>query len=540
MTIGVGGSTPTGTYPITVTGNGGGIQQNATFTLTVTPSGGQVANVITYHYDISRQGQNTLETILTTSNVNSSTFGSVGFFTGDGKVDAQPLYISGLFPDDALFVVSEHGSAYAFDADTGAQIWKVSTLKSGETTSDDHGCSQITPEIGITGTPVIDRQQGPNGAMYLVAMSKDSGGNYHHRLHALDLKNGAELFGGPTEIQATYPGTGDGSQNGMVIFAPGQYAQRAGLLELSGVIYIAFTSHCDSRPYTGWLMAYSASTLAQTSVIDVTPNGNEGAVWMAGTGLAGDSGGYIYFLDGNGTFDTTLNGQGFPINGDYGNAFMKVSTSGGLAVADYFNMYNTVQESNEDEDLGSGGAIVLPDLMDNNKQVHHLAVGAGKDSNMYVVNRDNMGKFNPNNDSAIYQELDGALPGGVWANPAYFNNTVYYGSVGSPLKAFPIANAMLASSPSSQSAISFEYPGTSPAVSANGTSDGIVWAVENSNPAVLHAYDATNLGHELYNTNQAGSRDQFGPGNKFITPVIVNGRVFVGTQTGVAEFGLLP
>jgi len=203
-------------------------------------------------------------------------------------------------------------------------------------------------------------------------------------------------------------------------------------------------------------------------------------------------------------------------------------------------MYNTVQESNEDEDLGSGGAIVLPDLMDNNKQVHHLAVGAGKDSNMYVVNRDNMGKFNPNNDSAIYQELDGALPGGVWANPAYFNNTVYYGSVGSPLKAFPIANAMLASSPSSQSAISFEYPGTSPAVSANGTSDGIVWAVENSNPAVLHAYDATNLGHELYNTNQAGSRDQFGPGNKFITPVIVNGRVFVGTQTGVAEFGLLP
>ena len=190
---------------------------------------------------------------------------------------------------------------------------------------------------------------------------------------------------------------------------------------------------------------------------------------MAGTGLAGDSQGNIYFLDANGTFDTTLNGQGFPINGDYGNAFMKISTSPKLAVADYFNMYNTVQESDSDEDLGSGGAILLPDLTDNNGQVHHLAVGAGKDSNIYVVNRDNMGKFNPNNNNAIYQELVGALPGGVWANPAYFNNTVYYGSVGNPLKAFPISNAMLATSPSSQSPTSFEYPGTSPAVSANGS-----------------------------------------------------------------------
>ncbi len=540
MTITVGGSTATGTYPITVTGNGGGVQQNATVTLTVTPAGGQPIDVVTYHYDISRQGQNMSETVLAPANVNSSGFGKVNFLSVDGKVDAQPLYIHGLFPQNALFVVTEHGSVYAFDPDAGTQTWKVSTLLSGETTSDDHGCSQISPEIGITSTPVIDRQLGPNGAMYLVAMSKDSSGNYHHRLHALDLKTGAELFGGPVEIQAKYPGSGDGSQNGQVIFAPGQYAQRSGLLELGGVIYIAFTSHCDARPYTGWVMSYNNSTLAQTSVIDVTPNGNEGAIWMAGTGLAGDSNGFIYFLDGNGTFDTTLNGQGFPINGDYGNAFLKLSTSGGLAVADYFNMSNTVQESDSDEDLGSGGAIVLPDLTDNNHQVHHLAVGAGKDSNIYVVNRDNLGKFNPNNDSAIYQELDGVLPGGVWANPAYFNNTVYYGSVGQPLKAFPISNAMLAASPSSQSPASFGYPGTSPAVSANGTSNGIVWAVENSNPAVLHAYDATNLAKELYNSNQAGSRDQFGAGNKFITPLIVNGKVFVGTQTGVAEFGLLP
>jgi len=504
---------------------------------------GYAGDVLTYHYSPTRQGQNTLETTLTPANVNASSFGKIRFFTLDGKVDAQPLYVyrlpAGLHTQNTLFAVTEHGSVYAFDADSGSMTWKVSTLLAGETTSDDHGCSQISPEIGIPDTPVIDRQRGRNGAMYLVAMSKDSSGNYHQRLHALDLSTGAELFGGPVEIQATYPGTGDGSQNGMVIFAPGQYAERAGLLEVGGVIYIAFTSHCDKRPYTGWVMGYNAATLAQTSVIDVTPNGNEGAIWMAGTGLAADSAGNIYFLDGNGTFDTTLNSQGFPINGDYGNAFVKLSTSPKLAVADYFNMHNTVQESNSDEDLGSGGAIVLPDLKDNNGQVHHLAVGAGKDSNIYVVDRDNMGKYNPNNDNAIYQELDGVLPGGVWANPAYFNNTVYYGNVGRTLKAFPISNAMLASSPSSQSSTNFGYPGTSPAVSANGTTNGIVWAVENNNPAVLHAYDATNLANELYNSNQEGSRDQFGPGNKFITPLIVNGKVFVGTQTGVAEFGLL-
>jgi hypothetical protein len=289
-------------------------------------------------------------------------------------------------------------------------------------------------------------------------------------------------------------------------------------------------------------MGYNASTLEQTSVINVTPNGSEGAIWMAGSGLAADASGYIYFLDGNGTFDTTLDSQGFPVKGDYGNGFIKLSTSPELKVADYFNMHNTVQESANDEDLGSGGMMVLPDLMDNNGQIHHLAVGAGKDTNIYVVDRDNMGKFNPHNDNAIYQELDGVLPGGVWASPAYFNNTVYYGNIARTLKAFPISNARLASSPSSQSANTFDYPGASPVVSANGTSDGIVWAVDinwSGGFAVLHAYDATNLGRELYNSSQAGSRDQFGPGNKFITPVVVNGKVFVGTPTGVVEFGLL-
>jgi hypothetical protein len=413
-------------------------------------------------------------------------------------------------------------------------------LKTGEVASDNRGCGQVSPKIGVTSTPVIDRTQGPNGAIYVVAMSKDGSGNYHQRLHALDLALGTELFSGPVDISATYPGTGDNSNGTSVVFDPKQYKERAALLLLNGVIYTGWASHCDDRPYTGWIMGYSETTLAQTNVLNITPNGNEGAIWMAGAGLAADSSANIYFLDANGEFDATVNSLGFPSEGDYGNAFMKLSTTGNqLAVADYFEMDNEASENGSDTDLGSGGTIVLPDLTDGLGNTWHLAVGAGKDSNLYVVNRDSMGKFSANN-SSIYQELAGALPGGVWSMPAYFNNTVYYGSVGSPMQAFTISNAKLSSSATAQTSNSFGYPGTTPSVSANGASNGIVWAVENTSPAVLHAYNAGTL-NELYNTNQAGNgRDQFGAGNKFITPMIVNGKVFVGTTNGVAVFGLLP
>jgi hypothetical protein len=350
------------------------------------------------------------------------------------------------------------------------------------------------------------------------------------------------LFNGPVDIQATFPGTGDNTNGTSVVFDPKQYKERAALLLLNGIIYTSWASHCDIRPYTGWIMGYSETTLAQTSVLNITPNGNEGAIWMAGAGLAADSSGNIYFLDANGDFDTTVNAQGFPSEGDYGNAFMKLSTSGTgnqLAVADFFEMDNEASENGSDTDLGSGGTIVLPDFSDGAGHTLHLAVGAGKDSNLYVVNRDSMGKFSANN-SSIYQELAGALPGGVFAMPAYFNNTVYYGSVGSPMQAFTITNAKLSTSATAQTSNSFGYPGTTPSVSANGASNGIVWAAENTNPAVLHAYNASTL-NELYNTNQASNaRDQFGAGNKFITPMIVNGKVFVGTTNGVAVFGLLP
>jgi hypothetical protein len=537
-------TTDSGSQYSVVVSNTVGNATSSAATLTVNATSTST-DVLTYHNDIARTGQNLNETILTASNVASATFGKLGFYSVDGLVDAQPLYASGVAvpgsgTHNVLMVPTEHGSVYAFDADSGAAIWQVSLLKSGEATSDSRGCDQVSPEIGVTSTPVIDRSRGPNGAVYVVAMSKDKSGNYHQRLHALDLALGTELFGGPVDIQATYPGTGDNHSGANVVFDPAQYKERAGLLLLNGVIYTGWASHCDIRPYTGWIIGYNESTLAQTSVLNVTPNGNEGAIWMAGAGLAADTTGNIYFLDANGDFDTTLNPSGFPSDGDYGNAFMKLSTSGNqLAVADYFEMDDEASENASDTDLGSGGAMVLPDLSDGAGHTMHLAVGAGKDSNLYLVNRDSMGKFTSNNGN-IYQELGGALPGGVWAMPAYFNNTVYYGSVGSSIQAFTITKAKLSTSATAHTTTSFGYPGATPSISANGAGNGIVWAVENSSPAVLHAYDAVTL-NELYNSSQAsGSRDHFGNGNKFMVPTIVNGKVFVGTPNGVAVFGLLP
>jgi hypothetical protein len=499
-------------------------------------------DVLTYHNNNFRNGLNSSETILTLSNVNSASFGKLFTLSVDGAVDAQPLYLSSLTirgtAHNVLIVATEHDSVYAFDADTGTQLWKITTLKPGETTSDDRGCSQVTPEIGITSTPVISRPQGSNGVIYTVAMSKNSSANYHQRLHALDATTGNELYGGPVDIAAKYPGTGDNSSGGFVIFDPGQYEARSGLLMTGGVVYLAWTSHCDIRPYTGWLMGYNPTTLAQKTVINVTPNGNEGAIWGAGAGPAADNSGNIFFLDANGTFDTTLNSSGFPSRGDYGNAFVRLTTKSGLAIADYFEMYNGVQESDGDTDLGSGGAILLPNMKDASGKTWQLAAGAGKDSNLYLVNRNSMGKFNPNNNN-IYQELSGVLPGGIWSMPAYYGGRLYYGPVGQPILAFQFKNAKLLPSAVAQTSTNFGYPGATPSISSNKNTNGIVWATENTNPAVLHAYNAANL-QELYNTNQAsGGRDHFGAGNKFITPLIINGKVYVGTTSGVGVFGLL-
>jgi hypothetical protein len=504
--------------------------------------------VLTYHNDNLRTGRNSIESTLTLKNVNSTTFGKLFVIPTDGLVDAEPLYapnisIPGNGTHNVLFVVTENDTVYGFDADSGTNLWHVTMLASGEAPSDDRGCSQVTPEIGVTSTPVGDLSEGPHGTIYVVAMSKDSSSNYHQRLHALDITTGAEEFGGPVEIVAQYPGTGDNGQNGYVVFDPKQYKERAGLLLVNHIVYTTWASHCDDRPYTGWIISYKEGTLAQQSVLNVTPNGNEGAIWGAGAGPAADSSGNIYFLDANGVFDTSLNGSGFPANGDYGNAIMKLSTKKGeLAVSDYFNMYNTVSESDADEDLGSGGAMIVPNFKDSNGVLHELVVGAGKDSNIYIANRTNMGKFNPDNNSQIYQEVTGALAGSVYSAPAFDGKRIYYGAVGDSIKAFSFnGSGLLNTTPASQTNTQFGYPGATPSISGSSEGNLILWATENTSPAVLHAYNANNLAVELYNSNQAaGGRDNFGDGNKFITPMIANGKVYVGTMSGVGVLGLLP
>lgn len=542
---------PSATSNITFTASSGMLTHAATLASTVQAATMTAApDVTTWHYDVARDGLNPQETILTPSNVNSTQFGKIAFFSVDGKVDAEPLYLANVVLanqfHNILYVATEHASIYAFDADTGVQLWKTSILASGETTSDDHGCSQISPEIGITSTPVIDRKSGPNGTLFTVGMSKDSSGHYHQRLHALDITTGAELTGSPVEIAATFPGTGDNSQNGNVVFDPSQYAERAALLLLNGTLYTAWTSHCDIGLYTGWIIGYSESTLQQTQLLNLTPNGHEGSVWMSGAGLAADGSGFIYLLDANGTFDTAMNSSGFPLQGDFGNAMLKLSTATGkLTVADFFATYNTINESDNDIDLGSGGIILLPDQADSSGTVHHLMVGGGKDDNLYLADRDNLGKFNPSTsppNGNLYQWLPGAMAGLIYSTPAYFNGVVYVAADGDSLKAFPLTNARLSTAPTSITAVKFPHPGPTPSISSNGTQNGVVWALESSltSAAVLHAYDPTNLAHELYNSNQAPSgRDTFGNGDKFITPLIVNGKVYVGTQNGVAVFGLL-
>jgi PQQ-like domain len=502
--------------------------------------------VFTWHNDNLRTGRNPGETKLTLKNVTTATFGKLFVIPTDGVVDAQPLYAPNLTVNggthNVLFVASEHDTVYGFDADSGAILWQVTLLGQNEKTSDTRSCSQVTPEIGVTATPVIDLAAGPHGSIYVVAMSKDSSGGYHQRLHALDVTTGAEQFGGPVEIAAKYPGTGDGSQGGYVIFDAKQYKDRAGLLLLNHVVYTTWASHCDIRPYTGWIIGYDQNTLTQQSVLDITPNGNEGAIWAAGAGPAADSAGNIYFLDANGLFDTQLDAKGFPAQGDYGNGLLKLSTKKGvLAVADYFNMFNTVAESDQDEDLGSGGAMVLPNIKDSSGTTHQLVLGAGKDQHIYVADRNNMGKFNPNNNNQLYQDLQGALGGSVFSAPAFGSNQVYYGAAGDRIRALAFdSNAKLSATPKSQTSHAFPFPGTTPSITGSTKKNMILWAAENSNPAVLHAYDANNLATELYNSNQAsGGRDQFGAGNKYVVPTVANGKVYVGTTNGVGVFGLL-
>ena len=531
-------------FSVTVSNSTGSVTSN-TVHLTVTVAAA-ATDVLTYHNDNARTAQNLAESILTPATVNATQFGLLRTLSVDGLVDAQPLIVSNLAiggqTRNVVYIVTEHGSISAFDADTGASLVHRSLVPSGETTSDSRGCGQVAPEIGITSTPVIDRAAGAHGTLYTVAMSKDGAGRYLQRLHALDLVTLAEQSQSPIVVQGTFPGTGANSSGGNVVFDPGQYKERTGLLIVNGTVYTAWASHCDIPPYTGWIIGYDQTSLAQTRILNVVPNGNEGAIWQSGGGLAADGQGNVYALVANGTFDTTLDSAGRPSQGDYGNAFIKISTANPLVVSDYFAMSNATSESAADVDLGSGAPMLLPDQQDSAGTVRHLAVGAGKDGHLYVVNRDDMGKFMTSTNS-IWQDLAHALPGGIFSAPAYFNGRVYFADVNGTLKAFSVTQAKLGTSPASVSGNVFGSPGASPSVSANGSTGGIVWAIESSGgqPAVLHAFDATNLATELYNSNQAAAgRDHFGNGNKFITPTIANGKVYVGTPNSVAVFGPNP
>jgi hypothetical protein len=499
----------------------------------------QVA-VTTQHNDNYRTGQNTSETVLTTANVNQTKFGKLFSQAVDGLVYAQPLYVPNVaIPNkgthNVVYVATEHDSLYAFDADnnTGANaspLWQVSFINPGAginvVTSNDVNCSDLVPEIGITGTPAIDLA---TKTMYLVTKTKENG-TFVHKVHAIDITSGAERSGSPVVVQASVNGNADGSNK--VTFEPHREAQRAGLLIQNGLVYIVWASHCDIGPYHGWLMAYDEQTLQQKGVWNSTPNGGLGGFWQAGAAISADSRNLLYIASGNGDFDKNNGGK------DYGDSIIKFgfSPAGKLIAKDYFTPHDQQFLQDSDVDLGSGGVLLIPDRPGKKP----LLVQVGKEGTIYVNNRNQLGKFNPNDDNQIVQNLPGAV-GGMWGMPAFWNNRVYFGGVGDNLKMFsfdPVAG-LLSTTPVSNTSTFFNYPGTTPSISSNGTSNGIVWALQtDGNPETLHAYDATNLNTELYNSKQNPTRDNPGAAVKFVVPTVANGKVYVPAQKQLSVYGL--
>lgn len=502
----------------------------ATLLLSFLALNGQV-NVLTYHNDLGRTGLNPNETILSPSSLQANAFGLLFSHPVDGQVYGQPLYMWGLMIPgkglhNVLFVVTEHDSVYAFDADSNtgtnaAPLWQASFINpaAGVTPvpAASLGCNVIAPELGISSTPVIDPI---SGTLYVAAMTlEDFGQTYVHRLHALDVATGAEWPGSPVRIEASVPGTGDGNQT--VTFKPWLYKERAGLLLLNGVVYTAWSSHCDAGGYHGWVIGHDAKTLQRVAAYASTPNWDAGSIWQSGAAPAADANGNIYIVTGNGTFDADRGGA------DLGDSVIKLSTASGLAVADYFTPFNAASLDAKDLDLGSSGALLLPDSAGTSQHPHLLVTG-GKEGRVYLLDRDRMGHSSQGSDSQIVQSLPSAV-GPLFGVPAYFNNTLFFGARNAPLRAFPIVNGLLSQKPASEAADSVAYLGSVPSISANGSKDGIVWTIQ---PDALHAYDAENLASELY-------RGRMGAYIKFSTPTIANGKVYAGTENTIAVFGLL-
>jgi hypothetical protein len=501
--------------------------------LLAAPLAAQV-NVLSFQYDNSRAGANPNETTLTLANVNSTQFGKLFGDAVHGYIYGQPLYLANVeIPDqgthNVIYVATEHNSVYAFDADApGDPLWHVNFLDpaNGITSvpNTDVGCSQVVQEIGITSTPVIDSDR---GTIYVVAMTKESG-NYVHRLHALDLTTGAERSGSPVVIEASYPGTGEGGST--LVFQSKNYKQRPGLVLYNNVVYTTWSSHCDIGRYHGWLMGYDADTLQQVALYNNTPNGNQGSFWHGGTAPAVDENGFLYLVAGNGTFDYAMGGP------NLGESYIKLATDG-LAIQDYFTPFNYSNLNSRDLDVGSSGVVLLGDEAGSADHPHLLA-GAGKEGRIYVLDRDNMGQWQSGADSQIVASSGANAIGGLFGNPAYFNQSLYFCGSGDNLKAYSIINASLSSGPTSVSQQRFTSPGCLPTISANGTADAIVWVLDAAN--TLHAYDAANLATELYNTNQNSARDALGRYVKFTVPMVANGKVYAPTQTALVVYGLLP
>ncbi len=500
--------------------------------------GGAAADVsvLTYHNDQARTGQNLQETVLTPELVRSGVFQRLFSQSVDGQVYAQPLYvphvsIANRGVHNVVFVATEHDSVYAFDADdnqgpNATPLWRTTFLVNGETTvpaSDTGETGDLTPEIGITGTPVIDLA---SQTLYVVAKTKKSG-QYFQRLHALSLGTGNDKVT-PRLIDATVPGTGDGSDGTNVRFDQLKEHNRAGLVLSKGVVYTIFASHGDQGPYHGWVLGYNATTLAPVpnSVFNTTPNGGLGGIWQSGAAPAVDAAGNLFLETGNGTSSAPDDGT------DYSECLLKMSTSGGLSVADYFQPSNRDDLDNRDADFGSGGTFLLPDQTGSHP---HIAVAAEKDGNIFLVDRDAMGGFNASAND-IVQEVDNQV-GGQWSIGGYWNGHIYFVGNGDALKSFDVSAGQMSTSPTHQSDEFYNYPGAVPAISASGTTNGIVWTIEAASPATLRAYDATDVSQKLYDSGDRPSDSPGSAGVKFSVPTIANAHVYIGTRNNVTVFG---
>jgi hypothetical protein len=506
------------------------------------------AQVTTSQYDNARTGANVNETTLTPQNVNAARFGKLFALQADGDIYAQPLYLPGVETPgkgkhNVVFIATEHDSVFAFDADgqPSTPLWQASFLTGDSVRpvpASAAQCPFIRPEIGITPTPVIDRA---TGTLFVLARTKESqgvlqGSRYVQRLHALAVTTGAEKLGGPVEIKASVKGRGAGGSGGQIDFDPLRELPRASLLLANGQVYLTWASSCDVAPYHGWVIAYDAHTLAQTAVLNTSPDAEESGIWQGDTGPAADKDGNVFLATGNGKFDVDSGGR------DYGDSVLKLSIEkGSLMVRDFFTPFNQKELNSDDLDIGSGGPLLLPDQP--GPHPHLLMVG-GKGASLYVINRDRMGKYHAGDDSHAVQVL--RIGSGIYSAPAYWNQHVYIFAADDVLKDFAVEHGQLSSLPVARGNTTFIDPGATPTVSANGSRNGIVWVLRSKGwrspdtNAELYAYDAANVAHELYNSEQNSARDRAGLCLRFNIPTVANGKVYIGTKREVDVYGLLP